>query len=136
MMRVSWTIVIYQFVHLFQKSIENFPNFDFDPNCLLLIGITTNQKSSNETFLDTKVLYENTEIFANMGGIPVKPLLLNYSRHKDEFPSCRLTCFQLVVFSRTRTIVQFYDEVTNWGNRNNVVIYLTLTLTSWRTLLR
>ncbi|OXA48754.1 hypothetical protein Fcan01_16241 [Folsomia candida] len=110
---------------------ENFPNFSFDPNCLLFSGSTIDKNSLNvSTLPDTQVFHETTIIFAHINGIPVKPLLLNYSRYRDEFPSWRLNCAQILVFSRTRNIVQYYDEIVNWGNRNNVVIYATLTLGS------
>lgn len=131
-MKKILTIIIYQIFHLVpQKGCQTFPNFDLDPNWLLLIGVTTTKNSSNvSTLPDTQTLHDTTLISGHLSGIPVKPLLLNYSRHKDEFPSWRLNCAQILVFSRTRSLLQYYDELVNWGNRNNVVIYLTLTLTS------
>lgn len=131
-MKAPLTIIIYQLVHMFPpKMCENFPNFSFDPNCLLFSGSTIDKNSLNvSTLPDTQVFHETTIIFAHINGIPVKPLLLNYSRYRDEFPSWRLNCAQILVFSRTRNIVQYYDEIVNWGNRNNVVIYATLTLGS------
>lgn len=123
------------------KSVQDFPTFKHDPNCLLQTavsrheGTNSSKNSSTSKFQD---LQDHHLASAHSSGIVVKHLLrMPYLRRKDEFPSWRLTCVEIVVFDNSGDLITVYrEEVVNWGIRKNVTIFLALSPTSVRVLVR
>lgn len=137
MMSATLKIIIFQLSLLFKKSTQTLPNFSLDSNCLLLAGLAIHENSSNLSLLDFHRYYGENLAFSNKRRIPVKFVLPSYTRNKDEFPSWRQNCFQIVLFEDNPTYYgKYFDELLNWGNRNNVVIYLALSITRFESLIR